>query len=550
MSDIVVKQISYIHPDRESLFQNISFTVEAGEKVSLVGNNGTGKSTLLKIMAGQLEPSDGEVICDAIPYYIPQHLGQYNHLTVAGALRVKEKIDALHAIQRGEADEAFFSVLDDDWQVEERCRAALDSWELKHVELTSSMELLSGGEKTRIFLAGLDIHLPSVILLDEPTNHLDRWSREKLYDLICRGSATVLVVSHDRILLNLLSRTMELGRNGITVYGGNYDFYKEQKEVRVQALQERIGDKQKELRLAKKIAREATERQQKREARGEKQSLRKGIPRIMMNTLKNRAESCSSKLEDVYAEKIGSIATSLSEIRAALPDQGRMKVNFNPSVLHEGKILITACDVNFGYTEGMLWRRPLDFKIKSGERIALCGQNGSGKTTLLRLLLGRLEPTEGVLTRADFKYVYLDQEYSMLRADLTVYAQAEHYNVNNLPEHELKMRLNRFLFSSQAWDKPCERLSGGERMRLIFCCLMISNNTPDVFVLDEPTNNLDIQNIEIMTSTIRDYRGTVIVVSHDQRFMKEIGVERCIDLSSSSFHLQGSDARDDVWATE
>lgn len=119
MSDIVVKQISYIHPDRESLFQNISFTVEAGEKVSLVGNNGSGKSTLLKIMAGQLEPSGGEVICDAVPYYIPQHLGQYNDLTVAGALRVKEKIDALHAILRGEADEVFFSVLDDDWQVEE-----------------------------------------------------------------------------------------------------------------------------------------------------------------------------------------------------------------------------------------------------------------------------------------------------------------------------------------------------------------------------------------------------------------------------------------------
>lgn len=534
MSDIVVKQITYIHPDREFLFQNINFTLGAGEKVSLVGNNGSGKSTLLKIMAGQLEPSGGEVICDTIPYYIPQHLGQYNHLTVAGALRVEEKIDALHAILRGEVDEPYFTTLGDDWQVEERCRAALDSWELKHVELTSSMELLSGGEKTRIFLAGLDIHTPSVVLLDEPTNHLDRWSREKLYDLICRGSATVLVVSHDRTLLNLLSQTMELSRTGITVYGGNYDFYKEQKEVRVQALQERIEDKQKELRLAKKIAREAAERQQKREVRGEKQSLRKGIPRIMMNTLKNRAENSSSKLKDVHTEKIESITSSLSESRAALPDLGQMKVNFNPSVLHEGKILVTARDVNFGYTMEMLWKQPLNFQIKSGERIALNGRNGSGKTTLLRLLLGKLEPTKGVLTRTDFKYVYLDQEYSMLRNDLTVYAQADRYNVNNLPEHELKMRLNRFLFSSQTWDKPSEQLSGGERMRLIFCCLMISNNTPDVFVLDEPTNNLDIQNIEIMTSTIRDYRGTVIVVSHDQRLMEEIGVMRYLDLSDNT----------------
>ena len=531
MSDIVIKQITYIHPDRESLFQNISFTVEAGEKVSLVGNNGSGKSTLLKIMAGHLEPSGGEVICDVVPYYIPQHLGQYDDLTVAGALRVKEKIDALHAILGGEVDEACFTTLGDDWQVEERCRAALDSWELKHVELTTGMALLSGGEKTRIFLAGLDIHTPSVVLLDEPTNHLDRWSRERLYDMVCRRSATVLVVSHDRTLLNLLPRTMELSRTGITVYGGNYDFYKEQKEARFQALQEQIEDKQKELRSAKKIAREAAERQQKREVRGEKQSLRKGIPRIMMNTLKNRAENSSSKLKDVHAEKIGSIATSLSESRAALPDLGLMKVNFNPSVLHEGKILVTARDMNFGYTTEMLWEQSLDFQIKSGERIALNGRNGSGKTTLLRLLLGKLEPTRGELVRTDFKYVYLDQEYSMLRGDLTVYAQAEHYNVNNLPEHELKMRLNRFLFSSLTWDKPSEQLSGGERMRLIFCCLMISNNTPDVFVLDEPTNNLDIQNIEIMTSTIRDYRGTVIVVSHDRRFMEEIGIERYLDLS-------------------
>ena len=167
MSDIIVKQITYIHPDREPLFQNISFTVDAGEKVALVGNNGSGKSTFLKIIAGQLQPSGGEIVCDAAPYYIPQHLGQYDSLTVAGALRVERKINALHAILRGEVDAEYFSELDDDWQIEEKCRAALDGWELQHVELTTCMALLSGGEKTRVFLAGLDIHTPSVVLLDE-----------------------------------------------------------------------------------------------------------------------------------------------------------------------------------------------------------------------------------------------------------------------------------------------------------------------------------------------------------------------------------------------
>ena len=115
MSDIIVKQITYIHPDREPLFQNISFTVDAGEKVALVGNNGSGKSTFLKIIAGQLQPSGGEIVCDAAPYYIPQHLGQFYSLTVAGALRVERKINALHAILRGEVDAEYFSELDDDW---------------------------------------------------------------------------------------------------------------------------------------------------------------------------------------------------------------------------------------------------------------------------------------------------------------------------------------------------------------------------------------------------------------------------------------------------
>ena len=528
MSEIIVKQVTYVHADRESLFQNISFSVPSGSKVALIGNNGSGKSTLLKIIARELLPESGEIIGAENVYYIPQHMGQFNDWSVAEALRVDRKIKALRAILAGDAGEYNFTVLGDDWEIEERSYAALTDWDLSNVYLEQKMSSLSGGEKTRVFLAGIQVHSPDVILLDEPTNHLDKWSRGKLYDLICLGRATVLVVSHDRVLLNRLFSMLELGNKGITLYGGNFDFYKEQKEMHLNALREQVEEKQKELRLAKKIAREAAERQQKREVRGEKQSLRKGIPRIMMNTLKNKAERCTSKLSDVHAEKIDSISTTLSESRASLSGVEQMKVDFNSSQLHEGKILISADGINFGYQSEMLWEEVLTFQIKSGERVGLDGRNGSGKTTLLKLLLGQLEPTKGTLTRADFKYVYVDQECSILRNELTVYEQAECFNEQNFPEHELKMRLNRFLFPREVWDKPCYKLSGGERMRLVFCCLMIGNNTPDVFVLDEPTNNLDILNIEIITSAIKDFRGTVIAVSHDRYFMEEIMVNRYI----------------------
>lgn len=250
----------------------------------------------------------------------------------------------------------------------------------------------------------------------------------------------------------------------------------------------------------------------------------------MMNTLKNKAEKSSSHLKDVHDEKIISITDTLAEYRTFLPGVEQMKMDFNPSQLHTGRVLITACNINFRYTTEFLWKYSLNFEIKSGERIGVRGRNGSGKTTLLRLLLGLLEPTEGMLNRTDFKYVYLDQECSLLREQLTVYGQVECFNEKNLPEYELKIRLNRFLFPRDVWDKPCSKLSGGERLRLVLCCLMISNNTPDVIVLDEPTNNLDILNIEIITSAIKGYQGTVIAISHDWNFMNEIGVNRYIDV--------------------
>jgi len=188
--------------------------------------------------------------------------------------------------------------------------------------------------------------------------------------------------------------------------------------------------------------------------------------------------------------------------------------------------LITAKDINFSYNNNdALWKESLSFQLKSGDRLCIKGVNGSGKTTLLKLITGEIVPTQGSLSRIDFKYVYLNQEYSIIKNDKSVLEQAETFNSRNLPEHEIKTILNRYLFPATVWDKSCRKLSGGEKMRLAFCCLMISDNTPDMFILDEPTNNLDIQSIEIITATIKNYTGTVVVVSHDKYFVNEIGIE-------------------------
>ena len=190
-------------------------------------------------------------------------------------------------------------------------------------------------------------------------------------------------------------------------------------------------------------------------------------------------------------------------------------------------------DVSFKYPGSDIWAlRHVNMKFKVGKRLAVVGENGSGKTTLLKLLCGDLSAVSGTLDRIDFSTVYLDQEYSLIHNEYSILEQADHFNHRYLPEHELKTILNRYLFPVATWNKPCKLLSGGEKMRLSFCCLMIADNTPDVFILDEPTNNLDIESIEIITATIRDYTGTVIAISHDKEFLKEINCKSWVKLES------------------
>jgi ATPase subunit of ABC transporter with duplicated ATPase domains len=484
---LFLQNLSYIHPNKELLFENIYLTVNSRDKIALIGNNGSGKSTLLKLIAGELLPHEGQLILDTIPYYIPQLFGQYNHLTVAQALRIDGKLLALQQILAGNVTEHYLNQLNDDWTIEERCREALQYWQLNELPLSQPMATLSGGQKTKVFLAGIHIHQPQLVLLDEPSNHLDTAGRELLYEFIATTSCALIVVSHDRKLLNGLQSIAELSKFGLTLYGGNYDFYAEQKAIANNALSQDIQSKEKALRKAKEKERETIERQQKLDARGKRKQEKAGVARIMMNTLRNSAENSTAKIKGAHGEKISGISSALQALRNELPDIDKMQLGFDNTNLHQGKMLFSAKGINHEFGKQRLWKKDLDCQINSGERIAIKGLNGSGKTTLIRIILGELEPTTGTVFRADNKSVYIDQDYSLINNQQT--------------------------------------LSGGERMRLLLCCLTIGNQAPDIIILDEPTNNLDIQNIEILTAAINAYTGTLLVVSHDLHFLEQVNVE-------------------------
>lgn len=527
---ITVQSITYIHPNRDLLFSELNLIINKHDKIALIGNNGAGKSTLLKIMAGRLHPAEGIVKTASVPYYVPQLFGQFNDFSIAGALQIEDKLKALKEILNGKVTEQNLALLDDDWAIEERCEAALSYWKLNDLDLTQKMETLSGGQKTRVFMAGINIHRPEIVLLDEPGNHLDSLSKGMLQEYIKSTKNTLVLVSHDRTLLNLLSSVYELGKHGITVYGGNYDFYAAQKIIENDALDQDLKSKEKALRKAREVEKESLERQQKLDSRGKKKQEKAGVPAIFMNTLRNNAEKSTSRVRGAHAEKVGIITKQVSGLRAALPDIAKMKMDFDNSLLHKGKVLITAADINFCYHEHFIWNQAISFQITSAERIAVKGLNGSGKSTLIKIILAEQEPQSGMIYRADIRSIYIDQDYSLIDDKISVYEQAQLYNSGVLQEHEVKIRLNRFLFTKEYWDKPCETLSGGEKMRLMLCSLTISDQSPDLMILDEPTNNLDIQNIEILTAAINEYEGTLLVVSHDEYFLKQINIKRSIVL--------------------
>ncbi len=527
---LLLQGLSYAHPNKDLLFTDLQLAINRHDKIALIGNNGAGKSTLLRILAGELPPASGLIKADVKPYYVPQLFGQFNDYTVAQALRVADKLQALKAILDGHVTAANMTLLDDDWGIEERCQEAFTHWQLEGLTLDQPMSALSGGQKTKVFLAGILIHQPEIVLLDEPSNHLDVAGRSILYDYIQSTTNTLVVVSHDRTLLNLLNIVYELSKHGITVYGGNYDFYVEQKMIESDALQQDVKSKEKALRKARETARETAERQQKLDARGKKKQEKAGLPTISMNTLRNNAEKSTARMKGVHAEKVDGISQELNQLRKELPGMDKMKMGFDNATLHKGKILATAKNINFGYGDQLLWQQPLSFQISSGERIAIKGNNGAGKTTLIRMILGQLQPATGTLERAAVRCIYIDQDYSLIDNQLSVYEQAQAYNSGALQEHEIKTRLNRFLFTKEYWDKSCGALSGGEKMRLMLCTLTIGNQAPDMIIFDEPTNNLDIQNIEILTAAVNEYEGTLLVISHDAYFLQEIGVTEQIVL--------------------
>ena len=524
-------QINYQIPSREPLFSNVNFTLQRGEKAAIVGNNGVGKTTLLKIIAGQEKSFGGHLSIKGQLYYVPQHYGHFNGLSVAAALGIAPLIAALEAVEQGALEQHYYDLLEHNWDIAARCEEAFAKWGLSGITLQQPLQELSGGMKTKLFLSGIEIFQPDIVLLDEPTNHLDKQARARIYSWMENSSSTVLLISHDRQLLRLCDPIWELTAEGIKAYGGNYDLYAAQKATETAAAEQRLAHSEKELKEARQKQQQALERKQHADAQARRNARNGGIPKILLNGRKNLAENSTAKLKQVHSDKVSELRNNLQEAAAMVQMQRIMKGYFDASPLPGGKVLIQATDINHAYTNGSrLWGQPLTFTIRSGARLAVSGGNGSGKTTLLKLLRAEILPGQGSIQAARCTTLTLDQDYSLIDRGKTVLEQAQSFNETKLEDAMVHTLLANFLFWPDSWDKPCAVLSGGETLRLALCCMVLQHKAPDIIYLDEPTNNLDLVNIKMLGRIFAEYRGTLVVISHDSGFLDDAGVKEELKL--------------------
>jgi ATP-binding cassette subfamily F protein uup len=487
-----------------AVLDTVNLTVEPGERICVLGRNGTGKTSLMRLVMGQLEPDRGEIIrqqgltCALLPQEVPEGLAgpvfdevargfgpgtellaeyhQVAHrLAIEGGSQLREELDRIqHALE-----------VADGWRLHQEVESVLSRTRL---EADAEVSTLSAGMKRRVLLAKALVRRPDILLLDEPTNHLDIEAIGWLEEFLLRFGGTLMFVTHDRAFLRrVATRIIDLDRGRLTSWPGQYDLYLQRKEAALEA------EASQQAEFDKKLAKEEV-------------WIRTGIM-----ARRTRNEGRVRALE------------TLREVRRARRDQpGEVRMEIQEAQ-RSGRLVIEAKQLTFAYSG-----RPIvdDFStlIMRGDRVGLIGPNGSGKTTLLRLLLGELAPQSGTVRHGtNLEVAYFDQLHAQLDDAKSVRDNAgdgaDSVTINGKRRHIIGY-LEDFLFTPEQAAGPVARLSGGERNRLLLARLFTKPS--NILVMDEPTNDLDMETLELLEDLLIDYPGTLLLVSHDREFVNNV----------------------------
>lgn len=504
-----------------SILEDVSFSVNKNEKVAIIGDNGEGKSTLLKIITRQLEADKGSVYFEdsnSVGYLSQQVIDDIEHTLLE---EMELAFSKLKKIEKEMAELVEKMSISDDKDLVNRYSLLqetyenLGGYEYKyqiHQMLAKfgfdesyydrALKTFSGGERTRASFVKLLLNRPSLLLLDEPTNHLDLVMIEWLEKYLKTYSGTVVIVSHDQVFIdNLVDKVVELENHKATMYSGNYSFYVKEKQLRYEQALKAYNIQEKEIKRYEMLIRKFKPKPTKTAFA---QSLEKKLAKM------ERIEKPNNKKKTIH---------------------GKFETNLDP---YNVKMHI-AEDLLFGY-DNIPLTNPFNIEIRNQDKICIMGQNGSGKTTLLKCLMKNENKISGFNSdvRPNLKYFYFDQTQQLLNPDLTLF-DTIHNEFPLMDNTQVRTILGRFLFEDDDAFKLVSQLSGGEKIRMIFALISLRNY--DILYLDEPTNHLDFTTKRIVSDILEDYQGTIVMVSHDRYFVNRVA-NKIIYLHDKNFIIE------------
>ena len=551
MSSIFISgsNVGYEFTDGAPLFKNFHFSF--GQRIyGLVGPNGVGKTTFLKLLTQEVRPTHGHISLGGTMGVLPQIGIEIDEgQTVSDLLGVRDKLNALQSIQLGNYDRKNIDIVGQDWDLSDRIHETFNSLGIAYLDLNSLVSQLSGGERVKVYLAQLLILSPLIILLDEPTNNLDQEGRRALIDFIKEWKKCMIVVSHDRNLLFHVQQIIEISNQGLRVYGGNYEFYLEQRQIESDALEQRIGTAKQNYKKQKIDLQQSLERQQRRMGQGEKRAREGGIPKIVAGGLKRKAQGSLARIKDVQEGRLFQAQAELNHYRNQVREKNIIQIDVPETTVHSSKAILEMKEFNYKFSgsNSFLFLNPLSFSLVGPQRVEIEGKNGAGKSTLVKLIMQSVDGSgplagefSGSLQLKTSRVAYLDQKTTLLkREDCSLLEEFSAWTPH-LSESERRIRLGRFLFRQADALKKISFLSGGERMRAALVCILFSKIPPELLILDEPTNNLDIDITEQIESALSHFQGAMLVISHDHKFLENVGVSSKIQVENMNLDRNNS----------
>jgi ATPase subunit of ABC transporter with duplicated ATPase domains len=524
---IICSDLSFAWPDGRIVLDGLDATLPAA-RTGLVGLNGCGKSTLLRLVAGELKPTCGSVVTSDAPAYLPQRLDVGEDGRLDDLLGIAAARRALAAVLQGDPDPSHLEVIADDWDIEERTHAVLSRLGLGHLGFDRPAATLSGGERVLAALGARLVMRPKVLLLDEPTNNLDRPARALVIEAVDAFRGCLVVVSHDREVLEHVDQVAELRHGRLRVVGGTYTAYEQVIADEQEVARQRVRTATAQVRREKRDLEEHATRQARHDRFGRMDARRSGMPKIMADARRRKAQESAGRLGGLHEGRLAEARQSLDEAENAVRDDDPIAVDLPGTAVPPRRMTLRLRSVDLPTGQRV------DLELRGADRVALLGVNGAGKTTLLRAVVGELEVPGEV--RVPVPLGYLPQDLDVLDDALSVVENVEAAAPGST-SGQIRGRLARMHLRGRAADQPAVTLSGGERFRATLAALLLAEPPPRLLVLDEPTNNLDLTSVGRLGEALSAYRGSLLIVSHDVPFLRTLGITTWMELDAGGLRV-------------